>query len=216
MVLLKYVSANLWLPVSLLIVPALFFSPFLLINMKVKKMKNYKKEKWRSGSNIFQKIQDRKNKWSVTPGGKRVFGVRRWVPTAVEVTLTGNWDNNTVYQTSVPYSLSFFLFEFFNLSCFHFRPKFKNRIEPKAAQLTALTNKCEMLSSLASWIWPLMSPFNPNATASGSSFSMHAVFNRKPLHIHVTWITVCWHPLSLSYCPEATMKFNIVYHISER
>uniref|UniRef100_A0A4W6G0P6 ubiquitinyl hydrolase 1 n=1 Tax=Lates calcarifer TaxID=8187 RepID=A0A4W6G0P6_LATCA len=44
---------------------------------KVKKMKNYKKEKWRSGSNIFQKIQDRKNKWSVTPGGKRVFGVRR-------------------------------------------------------------------------------------------------------------------------------------------
>ncbi|KAM9345734.1 ubiquitin carboxyl-terminal hydrolase 36 [Symphorus nematophorus] len=44
---------------------------------KVKKMKNYKKEKWRSGSNIFQKIQDRRNKWSVTPGGKRVFGVRR-------------------------------------------------------------------------------------------------------------------------------------------
>uniref|UniRef100_A0A668AFM3 ubiquitinyl hydrolase 1 n=1 Tax=Myripristis murdjan TaxID=586833 RepID=A0A668AFM3_9TELE len=44
---------------------------------KVKKMKNYKREKWRSGSNIFQKIQDRRNKWSVTPGGKRVFGVRR-------------------------------------------------------------------------------------------------------------------------------------------
>uniref|UniRef100_A0A665VM44 ubiquitinyl hydrolase 1 n=1 Tax=Echeneis naucrates TaxID=173247 RepID=A0A665VM44_ECHNA len=44
---------------------------------KVKKMKNYKREKWRSGSSIFQKIQDRKNKWSVTPGGKRVFGVRR-------------------------------------------------------------------------------------------------------------------------------------------
>ncbi|XP_070838279.1 ubiquitin carboxyl-terminal hydrolase 36 [Chaetodon trifascialis] len=44
---------------------------------KVKKMKNYKRERLRSGSNIFQKIQDRRNKWSVTPGGKRVFGVRR-------------------------------------------------------------------------------------------------------------------------------------------
>ncbi|XP_042360663.1 ubiquitin carboxyl-terminal hydrolase 36 [Plectropomus leopardus] len=44
---------------------------------KVKKMKNFKKEKWRSGSSIFQKIQDRRSKWSVTPGGKRVFGVRR-------------------------------------------------------------------------------------------------------------------------------------------
>ncbi|XP_062295529.1 ubiquitin carboxyl-terminal hydrolase 36 isoform X1 [Scomber scombrus] len=44
---------------------------------KVKKVKNYKREKWRSGSSIFQKIQDRRNKWSVTPGGKRVFGVRR-------------------------------------------------------------------------------------------------------------------------------------------
>ncbi|XP_068574515.1 ubiquitin carboxyl-terminal hydrolase 36 isoform X2 [Cebidichthys violaceus] len=44
---------------------------------KVKKMKNYKKEKWRSGSSIFQKVQDRRSKWSVTPGGKRGFGVRR-------------------------------------------------------------------------------------------------------------------------------------------
>ncbi|XP_035036579.1 ubiquitin carboxyl-terminal hydrolase 36 isoform X2 [Hippoglossus stenolepis] len=44
---------------------------------KVKKIKNYKRESWRSGSSIFQKIQDRRNKWSVTPGGKRVFGVRR-------------------------------------------------------------------------------------------------------------------------------------------
>ncbi|XP_029996897.1 ubiquitin carboxyl-terminal hydrolase 36 isoform X2 [Sphaeramia orbicularis] len=44
---------------------------------KVKKIKNYKREKWRSGSSIFQKIQDRRNKWSVTPGGKRVFGIRR-------------------------------------------------------------------------------------------------------------------------------------------
>nr|XP_046271244.1 ubiquitin carboxyl-terminal hydrolase 36 isoform X2 [Scatophagus argus] len=44
---------------------------------KVKKMKNYKREKWRSGSSIFQKIQDRRNKWSVTSGGKRIFGVRR-------------------------------------------------------------------------------------------------------------------------------------------
>ncbi|XP_034567684.1 ubiquitin carboxyl-terminal hydrolase 36 [Notolabrus celidotus] len=44
---------------------------------KVKKIKNYKREKWRGGSSIFQKIQDRRNKWSVTPGGKRVFGVRR-------------------------------------------------------------------------------------------------------------------------------------------
>ncbi|KAM6905228.1 ubiquitin carboxyl-terminal hydrolase 36 isoform 1-T1 [Xenentodon cancila] len=44
---------------------------------KVKKVKNYKREKWRSGSSIFQKIQDRRNKWSVTPGGKRIFGVRR-------------------------------------------------------------------------------------------------------------------------------------------
>ncbi|XP_017280884.1 ubiquitin carboxyl-terminal hydrolase 36 isoform X2 [Kryptolebias marmoratus] len=44
---------------------------------KVKKVKNYKREKWRTGSNFFQKIQDRRNKWSVLPGGKRVFGVRR-------------------------------------------------------------------------------------------------------------------------------------------
>ncbi|XP_030592057.1 ubiquitin carboxyl-terminal hydrolase 36 isoform X2 [Archocentrus centrarchus] len=44
---------------------------------KVKKVKHYKREKWRGGSSIFQKIQDRRNKWSVTPGGKRVFGVRR-------------------------------------------------------------------------------------------------------------------------------------------
>uniref|UniRef100_UPI003AADB326 ubiquitin carboxyl-terminal hydrolase 36 isoform X1 n=2 Tax=Centroberyx gerrardi TaxID=166262 RepID=UPI003AADB326 len=44
---------------------------------KVKKMKNYKREKWRSSSSIFQKIQDRRNKWSVTPGGKRAFGIRR-------------------------------------------------------------------------------------------------------------------------------------------
>ncbi|CAL8310637.1 unnamed protein product [Arctogadus glacialis] len=43
---------------------------------KVKKTKLYKKVKWRSGS-IFQKIQDRKNKWAVTPGGKMAFGVRR-------------------------------------------------------------------------------------------------------------------------------------------
>lgn len=44
---------------------------------KVKKVKNYKREKWRSGSSIFQKIQDQRNKWSVTPGGKRAFGIRR-------------------------------------------------------------------------------------------------------------------------------------------
>ncbi|XP_033827794.1 ubiquitin carboxyl-terminal hydrolase 36 [Periophthalmus magnuspinnatus] len=43
---------------------------------KVKKVKNYKREKWRSGS-IFQKIQDQRNKWSVTPGGRRAFGIRR-------------------------------------------------------------------------------------------------------------------------------------------
>uniref|UniRef100_A0AAX7TU29 ubiquitinyl hydrolase 1 n=1 Tax=Astatotilapia calliptera TaxID=8154 RepID=A0AAX7TU29_ASTCA len=44
---------------------------------KVKKVKQYKREKWRGASSMFQKIQDRRNKWSVTPGGKRVFGVRR-------------------------------------------------------------------------------------------------------------------------------------------
>ncbi|XP_037544317.1 ubiquitin carboxyl-terminal hydrolase 36 [Nematolebias whitei] len=44
---------------------------------KVKKMKNYKREKWRTSSNFFQKVQDHWNKWSVLPGGKRVFGVRR-------------------------------------------------------------------------------------------------------------------------------------------
>ncbi|CAL9693278.1 unnamed protein product [Knipowitschia caucasica] len=43
---------------------------------KVKKVKGYKREKWRSGS-IFQKIQDQRHKWSVTPGGRRVFGIRR-------------------------------------------------------------------------------------------------------------------------------------------
>ncbi|TNN64866.1 Ubiquitin carboxyl-terminal hydrolase 36 [Liparis tanakae] len=44
---------------------------------KVKKIKNYKREKWRSSSSIFQKVQDRRSKWAVTPGGKRAFGVRR-------------------------------------------------------------------------------------------------------------------------------------------
>uniref|UniRef100_A0A1A7WC46 Ubiquitin carboxyl-terminal hydrolase n=2 Tax=Iconisemion striatum TaxID=60296 RepID=A0A1A7WC46_9TELE len=44
---------------------------------KLKKVKNYKREKWRNCSNFFQKIQDQRNKWSVTPGAKRVFGVRR-------------------------------------------------------------------------------------------------------------------------------------------
>ncbi|KAJ8251460.1 hypothetical protein GJAV_G00221590 [Gymnothorax javanicus] len=37
---------------------------------KVKKVKKYKKERRRS-FNVFQKIQDRKNMWSVTPGGKK-------------------------------------------------------------------------------------------------------------------------------------------------
>lgn len=44
---------------------------------KVKKIKNYKREKWRGGGNIFQKIQEQRKKWSVAPGGKRVFKVRR-------------------------------------------------------------------------------------------------------------------------------------------
>ncbi|XP_061702915.1 ubiquitin carboxyl-terminal hydrolase 36 [Syngnathoides biaculeatus] len=44
---------------------------------KVKKMKSYKREKWRGGGSIFQKIQDRRNKWSVMPGGKRAFAGRR-------------------------------------------------------------------------------------------------------------------------------------------
>ncbi|XP_061080319.1 ubiquitin carboxyl-terminal hydrolase 36 [Conger conger] len=37
---------------------------------KVKKVKKYKKERRRS-FNVFQKIQDRKSMWSVTPGGKK-------------------------------------------------------------------------------------------------------------------------------------------------
>ncbi|KAG7460203.1 hypothetical protein MATL_G00218850 [Megalops atlanticus] len=37
---------------------------------KVKKVKKYKKERRRS-FNVFQKIQDRRNMWSVTPGGKK-------------------------------------------------------------------------------------------------------------------------------------------------
>ncbi|XP_061606168.1 ubiquitin carboxyl-terminal hydrolase 36 isoform X1 [Phyllopteryx taeniolatus] len=44
---------------------------------KVKKTKSFKREKWRGGSSIFQKIQDHRNKWSVTPGGKRAFAGRR-------------------------------------------------------------------------------------------------------------------------------------------
>uniref|UniRef100_A0A1A8G6W8 ubiquitinyl hydrolase 1 n=1 Tax=Nothobranchius korthausae TaxID=1143690 RepID=A0A1A8G6W8_9TELE len=44
---------------------------------KVKKVKNHKREKWRNGSNFFQKIQDQRSKWSLTPGAKRGFGVRR-------------------------------------------------------------------------------------------------------------------------------------------
>lgn len=58
------------------VVTLLNLSPVFRMNEQVKKMKSYKREKWRSG-NIFQKIQDRRSKWSVTPGGKRVFGVRR-------------------------------------------------------------------------------------------------------------------------------------------
>lgn len=54
-----------------------FFYFVFIKPTQVKKVKNYKRESWRSGSSIFQKIQDRRNKWSVTPGGKRVFGVRR-------------------------------------------------------------------------------------------------------------------------------------------
>lgn len=37
---------------------------------KVKKMKKYKKEKRRNG-NVFQKIQEHRSMWSVTPGGRR-------------------------------------------------------------------------------------------------------------------------------------------------
>ncbi|XP_076122068.1 ubiquitin carboxyl-terminal hydrolase 36 [Alosa pseudoharengus] len=37
---------------------------------KVKKIKKYKKEKRKHG-NVFQKIQDHRSMWSVTPGGKR-------------------------------------------------------------------------------------------------------------------------------------------------
>ncbi|XP_077590575.1 ubiquitin carboxyl-terminal hydrolase 36 [Stigmatopora nigra] len=44
---------------------------------KVKKTKFPKREKWRSGSSIFQKIQDHRNKWSVTLGAKRIFAGRR-------------------------------------------------------------------------------------------------------------------------------------------
>ncbi|KAJ7989826.1 hypothetical protein DPEC_G00308520 [Dallia pectoralis] len=43
---------------------------------KVKKIKKYKREK-RKSSNIFQKIQDRRSMWSVTPSGKKIgFGYR--------------------------------------------------------------------------------------------------------------------------------------------
>ncbi|XP_023659452.2 ubiquitin carboxyl-terminal hydrolase 36 isoform X1 [Paramormyrops kingsleyae] len=42
---------------------------------KVKKMKKYKKERRRSG-NIFQKVQDRRNMWSVTGGKRSGFGYR--------------------------------------------------------------------------------------------------------------------------------------------
>ncbi|XP_016089432.1 ubiquitin carboxyl-terminal hydrolase 36 isoform X2 [Sinocyclocheilus grahami] len=37
---------------------------------KIKKMKKYKKEK-RRNANVFQKIQEHRNLWSVTPGGRR-------------------------------------------------------------------------------------------------------------------------------------------------
>lgn len=57
---------------------SLFHWAHFPLNGQVKKIKSYKKERWR-GSNIFQKVQDRRNKWSVMPGGKRVFGIRRWV-----------------------------------------------------------------------------------------------------------------------------------------
>ncbi|XP_037112611.1 ubiquitin carboxyl-terminal hydrolase 36 isoform X1 [Syngnathus acus] len=42
---------------------------------KVKKTKSWKREKWRGGGggSIFQQIQDRRNKWSVKPGGRRAF-----------------------------------------------------------------------------------------------------------------------------------------------
>lgn len=38
--------------------------------LQVKKIKKYKKEKRKRG-NAFQKIQDHRSMWSVTPGGKR-------------------------------------------------------------------------------------------------------------------------------------------------
>ncbi|XP_057717465.1 ubiquitin carboxyl-terminal hydrolase 36 [Corythoichthys intestinalis] len=44
---------------------------------KVKKTKSFKRERRRSGSSIFQKIQDRRNKWSFTLGAKRALAGRR-------------------------------------------------------------------------------------------------------------------------------------------
>lgn len=73
----KTLSLSSGLLISRPVVTLLNLSPVFRMNEQVKKMKSYKREKWRSG-NIFQKIQDRRSKWSVTPGGKRVFGVRRW------------------------------------------------------------------------------------------------------------------------------------------
>lgn len=57
---------------------SLFRRAHFYLNEQVKKIKSYKKEKWR-GSSIFQKVQDRRNKWSLQRGGQRVFGIRRWV-----------------------------------------------------------------------------------------------------------------------------------------
>lgn len=110
---------------------------------------------------------------------------------AVELMLTGNGENNTVYQTSVP-SLTL-LFCFISLS-FKFKTQIHKLHELKAGNVTltvwptappsiSVLKEHKSLSSGFSKTGPsdsLIFPFNPNTTVSGSSFSMHAVFNRNP------------------------------------
>lgn len=92
-----------WIVLSLFSIYSLF-ELHSCIKFQVKKVKNYKREKWRTGSNFFQKIQDQRNKWSVLPGGKRAFGVRRW--------RSPDWCWWTEIKTTAPNSFSSSLFLF--------------------------------------------------------------------------------------------------------
>ena len=123
----------------------------------MKKIKNYKREKWRGGgSSIFQQIQERRSKWSVTPGGKRAFGVRRWESRLLlRLMLTGNWDN-TEYQTPVPLLTLLFLLLFLYLSFLCWDPNYTKEPQTTLTVLISILNKPEILASVLTNLIPFL------------------------------------------------------------